>query len=259
VIDFIVTKPGAGGAALTRALVDAGGQAWHLPAFELGPAPDPAAARALLAQAAGFDLVIAVSPAAARGAAALMQAPWPAATRLAGVGLATAQALREAFHLPPERVVIAPPAEDDEGSGSEALWQALQPLRPPPRRVLLLRAAQGRDWLPERLRAAGAAVEVLPVYARRAADWAGPPAAAACAALRAGQAGVVVTSSEAVAAVLAQAAVRDRAAALRAAPAVTMHPRVADALRGAGFARVYVVPTLDAPALRSLAHRIGAA
>jgi uroporphyrinogen-III synthase len=78
VIDFIVTKPGAGGAALTRALVDAGGQAWHLPAFELGPAPDPAAARALLAQAAGFDLVIAVSPAAARGAAALMQAPWPA-------------------------------------------------------------------------------------------------------------------------------------------------------------------------------------
>jgi len=68
----------------------------------------------------------------------------------------------------------------------------------------------------------------------------------------------VVTSSEAVAAVLAQAAVRDSAAALRAAPAVTMHPRVADALRGAGFARVYVLPTLDAPALRSLAHRIGA-
>jgi uroporphyrinogen-III synthase len=258
VIDFIVTKPGAGGAALTRALVDAGALAWHLPAFELGPAPDPAAARALLAQADGFDLVIAVSPAAARGAAALMQAPWPAATRLAGVGRATAQALREAFHLPPERAVIAPPADEDEGSGSEALWQALQPLRPPPRRVLLLRAAQGREWLPQRLRAAGAAVEVLPVYARRAADWASLPAAAR-AALRAGRAGVVVTSSEAVAAVLAQAAARDSAAALQAAPAVTMHPRVADALRAAGFARVYVVPTLDAPALLALAHRIGAA
>lgn len=62
----IVTRPAAGGRALAAALLARGLDALWLPAFEIGPAPDEAAARAALARLADFDLAVFVSPAAVR-------------------------------------------------------------------------------------------------------------------------------------------------------------------------------------------------
>ena len=78
-----------------------------------------------------------------------------AGTRLAAIGPGTAEALTQHGIVPdivPERAV------------AEGLLEALSGLSPPVRRALLARARQGRDVLPDALRAQGAEVDVLALY-----------------------------------------------------------------------------------------------
>ena len=241
---FLVTRPGAAGRLLADDLEALGAEALWLPSFELGPAPDPAAVAATLQRLAQFDLAIFVSPAAVRGAAAALPATWPEGTRAAVVGTATASALRAHYAAAPPHVVE--PQGDAAAGGSEALWAALLTQRvvaaQAPRRVLILRATHGREWLGERLSEAGAQVETLAVYTRT-------PCSAPPAALErlkrwrgAGRAIVaVITSSEAVS-VLGQQLAPDAGlrAAVLAGLALASHERVAAAARSAGFARVAV-------------------
>lgn len=236
---ILVTRPGAAGQALTDALNERGADARWLPAFDIGPAPDEPAARAALAGLARHDLAIFVSPNAVRAAAALLDGPWPARTAIGAVGGGTARAVRS--YLPADgALLIAPDGDDgdaDAAGGSEAFWQALlaQPIRFG--EVLLLRAAHGREWLPQKLAEAGARVTTVAVYARSAHAW----SAADRAWLRAreGVAApvVVVTSSEAVDALLAQAGAA-RHPWLRSGVALASHPRIAQRLREAGFGDV---------------------
>jgi uroporphyrinogen-III synthase len=242
-IAFLVTRPGPAGRSLAEALQARGAESLWLPAFELGPAPDPAAVTATLRRLAEFDLAVFVSPAAVRGAAAALPPRWPATTRAAVVGHATAGALRAHYASAPPPVIE--PSGRAEAGGSEALWETLAAQgmagQAAPRAVLILRAAHGREWLGERLREAGARVETLAVYTRtpcaapieareRLAQW------------RASQAiATVLTSSEAVG-VLAQQLAPDPAlrAAVFSGRALASHDRVAAAARAAGFAQVSV-------------------
>jgi uroporphyrinogen-III synthase len=234
---IVVTRPDEPGRRLVTELAATGVDALWLPAFELGPAPDPQQVRQTLARLAEFDLAVFVSPAAVSAtAAALLSQPWPAATAIGAVGAVTARAVRE--RLPGAAQAPQIGAAGEGASGSEALWTALQ-ARPLPRRVLVLRAVEGRDWLLERLRNAGAQVQALAVYRRsehrpREADLAwlrqratpGPLAS-------------LVTSSEAVAALQHQCADGPAVlAALYRGPALASHPRIAERLRAAGFADV---------------------
>ena len=250
-IAILVTRPGPPGRALVDAIQARGAEALWLPSFELGPAPDPAAVAATLQRLAQFDLAIFVSPAAVRGAALALPAQWPASTRAAVVGAATAGALRAHYTAAPPPI-IAPSGDSAEG-GSEALWAALEAqgvlARDAPRAVLILRAAHGREWLGERLRELGARVETLAVYTRSASD--APPAARQRLSQwrSAGRAVVtVLTSSEAVG-VLAQQLAPDTGlrAAVLAGRALASHERVAAAARAAGFAQVTIAaPDADA-------------
>jgi len=257
---FVVTRPAAAGQALTDALRARGIDARWLPAFEIGPAPDAALAAATLAQLAAFDLAVFVSPAAVRAAAALRgDAPWPPATAIGAVGAATAAAVSASIrfvsgHAP---ALIAPvpgaadeAAEGDGGSGSEAYWQAQLAHQArcgsAPRRVLLLRASHGREWLPQQFEQAGAEVVRLAVYARRPRAWS--TADADWIAKHVGGAApvVVVTSSEAVDALATAAQARDASGAalrwLQGGRALGLHPRIVERLRAAGFADVACVP-----------------
>lgn len=269
---WLVTRPAAAGESLTAALRAAGCDARWLPAFDLGPAPDPQAARAALARLATFDLAVLVSPAAVRATAALLDGRWPSAVPIGAVGRGTVDAVRACFGAAP--TVVAPassePTEDsaDEGggradpeaSGSEAFWDALTQRTVAtgraPREVLLLRAEQGRDWLRAHFEAAGARVTLLPVYRRVARDWDSDDRAW-IAARRHGPAPVlVVTSSEAVDALLAAADTMPDAAALRAwlqrGRALALHPRIVERLHAAGFGDVACVPCV-ADALQAAA------
>jgi uroporphyrinogen-III synthase len=232
----IVTRPGAAGERLRRRLSAAGMNAVWWPAFELGPAPDPAAVQARLARLEPGDLAIFVSPNAVHSVRELLGGRWPAGVRIGAVGAATRDAVLDELGVA-ERVVIAP---GDDGSGSEAFWSAWQASGLSAPHVLLLRAEGGRDWLAERFAEVGAAVELLAVYTRRAA----PLPAGAAQQLRVcieshAPAVTVFSSSEAVAAIDEQLRpIAGAAAFLRAGDAIATHARIARRLRAAGYASV---------------------
>lgn len=231
----IVTRPAPAGERLREHLAAAGWEAWCWPAFNIGPAPDTAAVHATLAHLADFDLAIFVSPAAAR-AVALWITEWPVGTVAGAVGEATAAEVRAGLRLPPG-VLLAP---GGESGGSEAFWEACRRRGLAPRRVLILRAQHGREWLGERFAAAGAEVRALAVYTRN--DIAlNASALTALQGLVASSRPVVTvfSSSEAVEALDRQVvAVEGAARWLRAGTALATHPRVGERLLAAGYTRV---------------------
>jgi uroporphyrinogen-III synthase len=231
---IVVTRPGATGRELAAELAATVDAFWW-PAFDFQPMPDPAAARAVDATIDRYDLAIVVSPAAARFGAGVL----PHLARVpvfAAVGEGTREALQRELALPPERV-WAPPAG---AGGVEALLPLLLPHLASWRRALILRAPQGRDWLAPRLVAAGLAVTELAVY-RREASVPDPASAAALAArARAGGRGVLVVTSSAAVPVLEShfAPLAGVAEWLHRGVTLASHPRIADALRAAGYPRV---------------------
>lgn len=233
---MIITRPAPAGPRLLQRLQHGGGDAVWWPAFTLGPAPDAGRARATLARLADFDLAIFVSPAAVQAVAELRSEPWPSGTTIGAVGTATAAAARRLN--PADRTPIVAPAGDD--AGSEAFWNEWTRRGLSASRVLILRAQHGREWLGERFAAAGAAVDVVPVYTRvecpldetarsRLRDW-----------VRTGTRVLAVfSSSEAVEALDHQLAVVPEAPAwLRRGVALATHERVAAQLLAAGYTRV---------------------
>ena len=150
--------------ASCSACASAGWDALGWPVFEIGPAPDPEHARRTLGRLADFDLAIFVSPAAVRAAAALLDGAWPGTTAIGAVGAATGVAVSENLKPPAGTFVIAPAS--DGAAGSEAFWAEWEQCGRTARRVLILRAQHGREWLAERFGAAGAVVEDLAVYTR---------------------------------------------------------------------------------------------
>jgi uroporphyrinogen-III synthase len=233
----IVTRPASAGERLYRRLRAAGWDALWWPAFELGAASDPAHVRSTLTRLADFDLAVFVSPSAVAAVAGLRNGRWPASTIIGAVGAATAAAARE--QLNSEDAIVVAPADGGPG-GSEAFWSTWQQRGLPARRVLILRAQHGREWLSERFAETGAEVEPLAVYTRsdRTAD--AVDQARLQSAVEADASVVCLfSSSEAIAALDRQvAAVADAAAWLRRGIAIATHPRIRDGLLAAGYRRV---------------------
>lgn len=252
-----MTRPGAAGERLATQLQAAGGAAVWLPSFTLGAAPDAPLAGTRVQGLAPGDLVVFVSPAAVEFAAPALPAAWPAAVAIGAVGAATGAALQARY--PGSALPLVVPDVDAADAGSEALLPALQATwrdAAVPRRVLLVRATHGREWLGERLREHGAAVETLAVYRR---DPYTPSAAdrdALAALLRTGAPlATVLTSSEAVAALGVQLAAQPEVlAAVRRGSALVSHARIAAAAQAAGFADVRIAAP-DAATLMAAATR----
>jgi len=248
----IVTRPGDAGRRLQAALQQAGRDAVWWPAFDIGPAPDPEQARCTLDGLAAFDLAIFVSPAAVRAAAELRAQPWPAGTAIGAVGAATAAAVAEQLRPPAQVPIIAPAAPDD--TGSEAFMAEWRRQGRDARRVLIVRAQHGREWLAQHFAQAGSHVEVLAVYSRTEPA---PDASALQWLARAVAAGApmatVFSSSEAIAALdRSVAAVPGARAWLRQGTAVATHPRIAEQLLAAGYNRVLSAAGDDAAVLARL-------
>jgi len=179
-------------------------------------------------------------PTAIENIADLASAGLPAGLRFMAPGPGTAAAL-QAVGVPAAQ--IDGPAPDAAQFDSQALWATVGGRDWQGRRVLIVRghtcpggdsaagaaAAPGRDWIARQWTAAGASVDFVRVYVRRAPQW--PPtllqrAQAAC---RDGSVWLL-SSSEAV----------DNLAAIggmdmRLARAVATHPRIAQAARAAGW------------------------
>ena len=135
------------------------------------------------------------------------------------------------------------PAPDAAQFDSQALWATVGARDWQGRRVLIVRgqtmsgqrgeptnaAASGRDWIARQWRAAGATVDFLPVYVRRAPQLSAAMqqrARAACS----DRSVWLLSSSEAVDNLVALGGMD-----LSRARAVATHPRIADAARAAGW------------------------
>ncbi len=173
-----------------------------------------------------------------------MRCPGHRSVAIGAVGDATAATVRAELSLPPDVSVIAPAGE---AAGSEAFWAAWTQSGRAANRVLILRAQQGREWLGERFSAAGAEVEVLPVYARTDHALDRPAREVIRRSIEEQRWAVsVFTSSEAVDALDRQLAEQRGAAGwLRTGTALATHERIRDRLLAAGYKRVELTATDD--------------
>jgi uroporphyrinogen-III synthase len=244
----LVTRPRAQGVAWQQRLITLGVEAELLPLIGIAPAPDPAALRDWFATltAEPAALVMFVSPNAASGLFDSLSIGWrwPDGTLAAATGPGTVAVLRAAGL--PEASIVAPPEEAAQFD-SESLWAVLEPRGSwPGKRVVIVRGDGGRDWLATQLRAAGARVEFVQSYARRAPELNADEQRL----LQRAQADParfawLLSSSEAVDHLQALAPSADWSTSV----ALASHPRIAESARRRGFGQVVEVrPTPEAVA-----------
>lgn len=242
----LVTRPPDQAREWVVRFVEHGIDAVALPLIDIGPLVDSrpvAAAWHALGERHALMFVSAnavVQFFAARPAGA----SWPVDLIAAAPGPGTSATLREAGV--PAGAIVEPDA-DAGHFDSESLWAAMSRRAWPGRSVLILRGAsdetaaqgQGREWLAERLREAGASVASLAVYRR------GPPAFDAAQSQRwramldaPSRHLALISSSEALDHGEALAQAQQRAEAWHALPVVATHPRIAQHARDCGFAKV---------------------
>lgn len=156
---ILVTRPAEQSVHLARLIRDAGGEPILFPALEIEPVANTAIA-AFVSQLSRFDLVVFVSPNAARLAMPyILDNGGPfAGAKFAAVGPGTAAELKKSG----VRNIISPKT----GFDSEALIGELSTMPLDGGRVLIVRGLGGRELLGENLRARGAAVEYLECYRR---------------------------------------------------------------------------------------------
>jgi uroporphyrinogen III methyltransferase / synthase len=184
----IVTRTAEQSAGLTRVLEALGAHVIAWPVIAIADPPDLEPARSAIARLAEFDWVILTSAnAVERFFTYVAQSSHPEGAltnlKLAAVGSATAQAM-QLYGIKPHLVpddfraegLLEELARRGVGAGS---------------RILLPRALEAREILPDTLRERGATVEVVPVYR----TVVGPPVAEAVEALEAGSIDAVTFTS----------------------------------------------------------------
>jgi uroporphyrinogen-III synthase len=239
-VRLIVTRPQREADRWVSELAARGVPAFAMPLIEIGPAPDQAALQQAAAQPAAWDALMFVS---ANGVEAFFKQKVPVApaswaqpaikTRAWAPGPGTRDALLQAGVA---ATLIDAPADDAPQFDSEALWQQVAPRVVPGWRVLFVRGADasgqaaGRDWLAARLAEAGAQVDTVVAYVRRAPAFSDAQAVQARRWVEEGTPWLF-SSSEAVAHLVRW--LPD--AGWPRARAIATHPRIAQAAREAGF------------------------
>jgi uroporphyrinogen-III synthase len=227
-------------------------QAYALPLIHIGPASNPQPVQAAWQQLDSYQAVMFVSANAVRhffaSNTAAVQATSTQATikiRAWATGPGTVSALRQAGL--PATQIDAPDASAGQFD-SEALWQIVAPGLETGSKILVVRGSDhtgesaGRSWLSEQLAMAGAQVDTVVAYERRAPDFNTEQRAVAQQACADGSVWLF-SSSEAIAHLQSLLPTQD----LTSARALATHPRIALAARNAGFATVGETnPTLNA-------------
>jgi uroporphyrinogen-III synthase len=163
-LGVVITRPRAAGEALAALLAREGAKTFVFPALEIVPIENRTELDAALAALPECDLAVFVSANAVehgmRVAGGRPAWPaWPARTRVAAIGAATAEALRNSGF----RDVITPAGRGD----SETLLACQELQRVRGRNILVFRGRGGRELLRETLEARGAKVTYVECYERR--------------------------------------------------------------------------------------------
>lgn len=162
----VVTRSREQASDLVRLLSDQGACCYEFPAIEIAPLPDPEPVRAAIDGLFDYDWVIFTSANGVKCFFAELEAKGLdarafAGIRVAAIGPATAEALAARgikADFIPERFVAESVVEGMLAQGVAGA------------KVLIPRAREAREVLPEKLAEAGAEVAVLPVYDTRPVD-----------------------------------------------------------------------------------------
>lgn len=265
----VITRPAQESHTWVQSLQDQGWPVTVLPLIDIGEPTDPKALALLdhhrqacwVLNALMFVSAAAVRHFFASGVSAPPAGEWR--TRFWAPGPGTAQALALALRAlgVGEDRIDSPPADAPQFD-SEHLWPVIGPQLAPGDRVLVVRghsagaqdaapetlwAGTGRDWLIRRCEAVGATVQTCVAYERRAPLWSAPEHDSAQAAAAPGHLWLF-SSSEALVHLRQLQPATDWAGAA----ALATHPRIADAVRAAGFGCVIESRPALADVLRSL-------
>ncbi|MEN9373949.1 MAG: hypothetical protein RIR79_1501 [Pseudomonadota bacterium] len=231
----IVTRPRLEANRWVQSLHQAGLDAVALPLIAIAPANgnDAAAVQSAWNRLADFDALMFVSSNAVEHFFALMPAKYAcSATNI--IALATGPGTVAAL----QRVGVASdriraPQHDAGQFDSEALWAIIAPQVQQKKgfRLLVVRGGDGRNWFSEQVTQAGGVVEFVTSYQRQAPDFSADARAWVASDNKAIW---LFSSSEAVANLCAAFPARSWAQAR----AVATHPRIAQAVRAAGFGMV---------------------
>ena len=260
----IVTRPARECQHWVEQLQRSGFAAEALPLIEIGPATDPLNVQALQHAWDTLDRYAACLFVSGNAVSHFFKKNQPPALVKPEQSAINNVAHEAAASLPPQLRLMAPgpgtaaallaagvpaqqidgPAPDAAQFDSQALWATIGATRDwQGRRVLIVRgqtiagqggesakaAAPGRDWIAGQWSAAGAMVDFLPVYVRRAPQLSAAMQQRALAASRDGSVWLL-SSSEAVDNLVAIGCMD-----LSRARAVATHPRIVEAARAAGW------------------------
>jgi len=159
-LGVVITRPRGAAEALAAALEREGAHAFVFPALSIEPVESSPALEAALAGLETCDLAIFVSANAVELglAAARRRASWPGSARVAGVGEATAQALRNSGF---GEVISPTERHDSEGLLACRELQAVNGSA-----ITIFRGTGGRELLRETLERRGARVTYAECYRR---------------------------------------------------------------------------------------------
>lgn len=235
-LQVIVTRPLAQAAPWVETLRAHGHEAHAVPLIDIEPLADTKPLRDAWRRLTQFTLVMFVSANAVHHFFAQQpdDADWPLSALAASTGPGTSAALQQAGL---RGAMIVEPLHG-AGYDSEALWARLSHRNWAQARVLIVRGEEGRDWLAEQFRQAGAEVLVCAAYRRVAPVH--PPevkAVLAHAVTHPAQTCWFFSSSEAIGHLLELVPTAD----WRSSRALVTHLRIAQAARSAGFGDVHLV------------------
>lgn len=239
----ILMRPGEANNRLANKLQKEGITSWRWPAFriELPTQVGCELVQERLSDLDDVEMVILPSPAAVAAVAHWVR-EWPKHITLATVGEGTAKVIRAAWG---DDVRLIYPEGDAESSGSEALWEILKS-RGAPSRVLFVRGQTGREWLPTQFRSIGSDVVTMCAYMRVPIELTPDQRNDILLAMHGPSPIVYITSTDAVDALFhAIRPISEVREWLTKGTAITLHPRIVDRLKEAGFTHIEVTSTDD--------------
>ena len=236
---IILTRPEEQSRAIASFL--ASESFWIWPAFQFSRPKNFDAVVKRLSRLEDVDALLLVSPAAV-GFAKEALPMIPKGLTVYAAGRATAAAIQSAWGA--NLNLIYPEGSTDK-SGSEALFSLMEG-KGFPRHLLILRAQEGREWLAEKLTALGHTVEKMCIYEKTPFSLDAHKKEVLLQALKEETPVTLITSTDAVA--VFERALSSLAGAidwLKDGTVLTIHPRIQETLRKAGFRDVRMSATSD--------------
>ncbi len=232
---IVLTRPSAQNLSLAQLLTPlSSAQIIDLPALSIsGVAWSnlPPESQRHIQQHAQMDLIFAVSSNAVQHFCRLLQEaglPLSAQPCYAAVGISTQEAWLQQG-LSPTRVISPPNVQDND---SEALWTHLQSLGLERfKRVLIVRAQDGRNWFTEQLLARGIHVHRLAAYQRKASEFTEAQMAQVQQALDVQQVTWLISSIESAKHILQVVRSLGRLESFSQHRFVVVHPRIAQTIQ----------------------------